>query len=401
MSSSKCYFSTLHPEWVPLPKLSKENSHGVVSQTNSCSFISMIKSNNNYENARMRQYNVHKNEWELYHPYPSKFHSSKHNLIFNKSDKQLYLYGKIPQITIINTSNGSFNTINSNNIIGIHYPCLVNVNNIIHIIGGKGNCSHLIYNNKSQLLQKSNALNWPNLSFDIQHSTSIYIPSKQAILLIGGYGSNSESIGIWKYSLQTRFWTILRKGNEFNICGCSAVLTANEKHIIIMNGYYINFETNPPHKPLNNIFIIDIPNDGDDNKYLLYKIKNTQLKTPITGRHYIIKTGGNIFEDKLIVFGYIRICMKLKEMKHIILPQYIQKLIVEYCKLKEMIHWLEKDSFDQTNKHFSILVDDILMYHPKYYCKKMDIVKDKSLQITNNVLNILSFLLLVPRPWQN
>merc|ERR1712228_82068 len=161
---------------------------------------------------------------------------------------------------------------------------------------------------------------------------AIYVPSKQLILLIGGYDDVvgfPPSSDLWIFSLPTQKW---RKTQNIQFEGYlfGAVLTSNERYIVLLGG--IN-----DHKHyVDDIFVLDIKNE-DDSKW---KLRKSTVKCPKIGRCKALRTGGIDSKDDILINGFIKDCFKMKEFKNIQLPpSYIMKIISMWYDA-EMIHWL-------------------------------------------------------------
>ena len=177
-AASDIFMSHFHTKpskkWKKFKSIHRDHAYGVVAPLNNCSFVSLVrpskadkKSNPNHKRyakkAMMKRYNAHKNEWEQFMAYPNNFSSIKHTLTYDSHNKKLILFGKCPQITLISPKNKCLEIIA--NETGMAYPSLTAVpNGITHVIGGKGNAKHLIWNGNAQKWNENTKLrphNWP------------------------------------------------------------------------------------------------------------------------------------------------------------------------------------------------------------------------------------------------
>eukprot|EP01084_Bolivina_argentea_P275113 469091_1 len=88
---------------------------------------------------------------------------------------------------------------------------------------------------------------------------AIYIPSKQCILLIGGYYRHDGDLSneLWIYKLTTQKWIKINNiACVFERHNFEAVLTSNEKYIILFGGRKYNKDTDSD-EPTDDIFVLD------------------------------------------------------------------------------------------------------------------------------------------------
>ena len=126
-----------------------------------------------------------------------------------------------------------------------------------------------------------------------------------------------------------------------------AVLTCDEKYVILAGGYNENFaETD-------DINVLTLDDDGQ------HKLQLSRIKCPHRGPHYIAKTGGGIM-DRLLVYGYIRNMMKGLDIDILKIPLEIMDMITNWYNV-EMMHWIQCEGIKTDGKeHYVIPVDDIL-----------------------------------------
>eukprot|EP01084_Bolivina_argentea_P001143 2093_1 len=184
-------------------------------------------------------------------------------------------------------------------------------------------------------------------SMDVRRICPIYLPSKQSVLILGGYYDYAQSEchkKLWLYSLATQKWTQIDKV-MFEGFLFGAVLTSNEKYIVLFGGYN---DDKAFDDSVDTISVLDMTDDNN------WKIRKSNIVCPCAGPCYATKTGGVGSNNKQLVIGYVKKCFKMKGFECMNIPPiYIMILIYKWYDA-EMIHWLEGD------KHYGIYLKDIL-----------------------------------------
>ena len=180
--------------------------------------------------------------------------------------------------------------------------------------------------------------------------SAIYIPSKQSIVVIGGTKIEWKLYpDLWLFSLATQKCRKL-KNIQFEGFGFGAVLTSNERYIVLLGGAN---DTTDPAGEVYDIFVFDMKG-SDDSKW---KLKRSSIKCPAKGYCGAVRTGGIDSRDEILVIGFIKDCFKQKGFEHIQLPPlYIMKMIAQWYSA-EMIHWL---SWRDNAEHYGIYLKNIL-----------------------------------------
>ena len=230
--------------------------------------------------------------------------------------------------------------------------CSVHIDGKMHIIGGEPPL-HLEYTNDYQSFEKIHDFRKDELiESRICSSTAIYVPSKQMIVLIGGYDNfPTNFVGVWIYSLVTREWKKL--SIDFNLTKLSAVLTSDEKHIIIVGGGGER-ESSPLPQLIDSIYVLRM-NDFDRPQDFV--MKESRICFPLMQSANIAITGG--YKDEILVTGYVKMMFKIKEFKELTLPPVYMIQIIERYFNMETLHWIDDRSMDD-HTHFAIGVKEIL-----------------------------------------
>ena len=233
------------------------------------------------------------------------------------------------------------------NDIKFNFCAILRMNEEIHIIGGRHNSKHLVWNiatnseeeiyDFAKVGQFKEGLMGPN---------AIYVPSKDVIILIGGRGSKAN--GIWIFSMKSKKWAKM-DALSFIHWNVSLTLTSNEEYVVIAGGYGVGGSINSTDK----IFVLDI---RDDNEY---KLSESKIKCPSKGLCHIVAVGG--LKDEYLVRGWLKeIC---KDLNLEILPMDVISMIMNWYSQEE-IHWLPRMTDSMYNKangnHFAISVKSIL-----------------------------------------
>eukprot|EP01084_Bolivina_argentea_P038175 70599_1 len=123
---------------------------------------------------------------------------------------------------------------------------------------------------------------------------AIYIPSKQCILLIGGYDAwnVNSSKEIWIYSLSSQKWKEIENVLFEGFC-FEAVLSSNGRYIVLLGGGTYNEYRNVEY--VNNILVLDMKNDNN------WTMKKSSLCCPDSGYCGAIVTNGIDSNNDILV----------------------------------------------------------------------------------------------------
>ena len=271
---------------------------------------------------------------------------------FDRHYNTLYLWYCItatnPFMNIINLSTKT--TITKKNAFGFQacYLGFLNVNSVLHMIGGELATKHITWNsidNKTEELY-----DFENLIGikDMFGTKAIYVPSKHMILLIGAISRSNdpindhdEYIGIWRYYLKLKKWEKV-DNIKFEFYNVTLALNADEDYVIVAGGYH-------DYKESDKIQVLDIRNENE------YKLMESAVVCPDGGIHNIVITGGGI-KNEILVIGWIKKLYESLDSKDLVLPPMdIIKLIVDAYTLEE-IQWIKREG----NEHYVIALNDIL-----------------------------------------
>ena len=236
----------------------------------------------------------------------------------------------------------------------------------IHIIINEEN-EQLVWNTKTGNML-SQILEYQFSNNSIRTTSFVLIPSKNIILMMGGYGCHVDNLpidistrlsynrekdhdGIWKYCLIEHKWTKLNIKFPYSTVGC--VLTNDEKYVIITGGQMAN---DIDYEWTNDIFILDLTSED-------YQLRKCKIKCPQSGScNYSINTvilGGP--KDEMLTDGWIKELFKLQQFKHLSLPPtYLIKMISQWYS-QPMLHlFYGKPHCKIIAKHYEIKVSTIL-----------------------------------------
>ena len=278
----------------------------------------------------------------------------------NENDKRIYItslqYNKFIKVMLNGKTTNiedplSHGTNHENNIFRTK-GAYVLIGHILHVIGGKDHNNHVTYDTfYGEITEKY------RFGHDcLQDAQALYVKSKDSILLIGGHSGSynrSQAIkqrrwsGIKKYDLKQEIWSDVAVSPRFNYANVHAVLTSDEKHIIVT-----------PYGKRGNVMVIDIANDDK------YTLRETNIALPYPVPHDIVRIG--VDSDKLIVNGYVRQSWlsfdARDEFKVLeVFPLYLVEHIQKYFNVEE-IHWVARGSAcrGKNTNHYCITLNNIL-----------------------------------------
>ena len=297
----------------------------------------------------IRKYNLHSNQWDEVITFTDDlFEMMDAKIALISKTNKLYLmnndkYSKQQKMLILDMKTKQLSTRNS--ISNALNSAFVNVNGIIHVIGGSNNSKHLTWNPDDNEIKEIYDFA-PEFHFqDLQWGRSIYVPSKDVLLLIGAYcekdGSLGPGIGIWRFHLKLNKWECMINGSDFAYRKVSAALSSNENYVIIACGYLAGFYDDK-------IYVLDIRNEEE------YKLNECAIRSPQRCVSNIVMTGG--IKDEYLVVGWIKELFKTLEFKQLALPpMYIMELIAKWYN-EEEVHWVRMVYGEgyNGNSHFAI-----------------------------------------------
>eukprot|EP01084_Bolivina_argentea_P028154 52340_1 len=184
---------------------------------------------------------------------------------FNEKDQMLFVQrdAQIDSINILTHDKKRYNLNSEQEIPYGNY--FLSINNYIHIINSRNRyCISSIENNKLKILHNTfNNSESPQIRAR-NDAVVIYVSSKQCILLIGGYYDYDDPLTneIWKYCLSSQKWTQVNINGEFKRFDFSAVLTSNQRYIILFGGWKYDEEKDTDYKT-DDIYVLDMNNNNN------------------------------------------------------------------------------------------------------------------------------------------
>ena len=228
--------------WILIETVSKDilANHYRLININCNEFLSIPEYNGyNIKPWGIHKYDTRRNIWTKFIEYPNEFESNDHAVTFNKHNHSLYIAGCGNQMVQITLNDKKFDIIRDKRINFGLCSSLVTVNDNVHLIGGSGNTKHSEWDNQcnefKEVFDFKSVLS-PNLS--AIGASSLFIPSKQILLLIGGVlradrGCHAME-NIWIYSVKLNKWN--KTNIKLKLIRPRIVLSSDEKYVIIMSG---------------------------------------------------------------------------------------------------------------------------------------------------------------------
>lgn len=212
---------------------------------------------------------------------------------------------------------------------------MFNVKNEIHFLGGDYNALHQIFDEHNKQLVP--IYRFEEFQF-ILNPFCIHVPSKDMILLIGGttmgsdvdreYGRCHDQyiyLGIYRFSIRNKEWKRI-ENIDFAYANCQAVLSDDEKHVIIAAAMYDNVEA---------MYILDL---CENNEFKLRKIDFDGPKEATVNEYALLKTGG--LKDEGLVFGYIKDLYTRNEIMR--MPPIHLMHVIRCFFYQTTVHWIER-----------------------------------------------------------
>ena len=165
------------------------------------------------------------------------------------------------------------------------------------------------------------------------------------------------------YSLSGGQWThLLALRDGVAMTHLSAVLTANQKHVIITGRRQSALHT------AGYIQVLDIE-DGDGNCFsgghTRFRLRPTVIRMDSVAASWMWKTSDPVIDERVVI-GYIERLFRSKmfvESDMNVPPVYIMRFICKWYS-NEMVHWISKyeDGPNGTKVHRAMSVRDILRF---------------------------------------
>ena len=211
------------------------------------------------------------------------------------------------------------------------------IGNDIHIIGGYDRNTHFIYNLQTKSLELIHTFEQFESMLGI---ALVHIKSQNVILLIGG-SCHYNYMHCHRFCLKTQKWKEI-DNIKFEFYGGSAMLTKDEKHIIV------NAKFQGGSDQRNEIGIIDVI---DKDKYeIRLKEFSSPTKTIKTSKYMTITGGLSNDKNELLIAGFVR------QYKDEISKDVIG-IVCTFCN-DALIHCIRVG--ENVNEHFVMPVQELL-----------------------------------------
>merc|ERR1712154_40056 len=100
------------------------------------------------------KYNVHKDEWCQFIDFPKDLEIESHSIAMKEDKKKLYLAGPQYGMIVLDIETKKWSSFKKNARDAVGCPVLLNVDGVIHKIGGYGNSQHLIWNDDKKAFKE-------------------------------------------------------------------------------------------------------------------------------------------------------------------------------------------------------------------------------------------------------
>ena len=332
-----------------------QNGHAYLSPLNVHEFL--IASGFNFKDMDgIRKYNIHKDKWTEMMKYPKKKNMHIEDVTTDHKEPKSKIY-------LLESNDDRLMEFDINTKLLSNFKCnygvgtdssMVNINGVFHSIGGNDtggafNSKHRAINSDNDERAIIHDFKQDGIEY-LRNLSTIYVKSKQMILLIGGNDFyNDKMMGIWQFCLNENQWDKLEQ-LEFDYDTVSCYLTSDQKYIVIGGGCTLRGNY------MDKLYVLDI---RKDNEYKLIEstIKlSSALQGNYKGNYKIIGSGG--IKDEILVIGWIKELFKTSEFKVLSLPpMYIMKWVSLWYN-QEMVHFLDLNTCE--HNHYCIKLKHIL-----------------------------------------
>ena len=275
------------------------------------------------------------NQWESWIDDAVDINGYGDPLTFDDKSNTLYaLAASTSKFIVIDIESRKVGTYYASPITG-RWPCIKYVDGNIHVIGGTQSSKHFIWNINAKECKEVfdfEAILGLNTK-RLEGCCLIYVATKNVFLLFGGHIKSGDKLSsVYQYSFIDGQWTKWSDSVTFDGEYAAAILTRDERYVIIVGG-----------ASSNDIFILDLKTES---------IRKSEIECPEYGANLIAKTGDQQRDDHLI-HGFV------KRTKEIQIPLEIVDLILKYYS-REMIHWMKWSGNKKARHHHTISVERIL-----------------------------------------
>eukprot|EP01084_Bolivina_argentea_P299044 515448_1 len=317
--------ATLEDEWI---SLSDTNTNQVVKP------IYVGDSNILYHAIQANKlvaYNIDNHKWTDFIEYPPEFHCVCPVMALDDSKQKLFIYGE-ESFMIVDMKTKDIKIMIGVDSVGGRNSSAVLAHDKFHIFGGgRGEDKHYIFNEGNK---KMDVIHQFAGVFDggFSFQQTIYLPQKDVIFLIGGFGDCTCDSSDEIYYYDHKSWKLFDLKLPVGLDAFGCVVTRNEKYIILFGGD----DTFGHMRDI--IIIIDLEN---------MTIHESSVRCPLNAQFDAVLVDCSI-RNQILVNGYVRWCWTLSGCKDIgCLCVDVINLIVmwyneEYVYLKEKYntrHW--------------------------------------------------------------
>lgn len=229
----------------------------------------------------------------------------------------------------------------------------MSVRDKVHILSTEyAHSKHCIWNESDRSLQRLQ-VDFPRT---IHRVAMVHVPSKDIFVVIRWYG-------VWTYCLSDGHWThLLALRDGVAMTHLSAVLTANQKHVIITGRKRTALQT------CGYIKVLDIE-EGDGHYFsgghVRIRLRQTAIRVDSVSAGWMWKSSDPVQDERLVI-GFIEGLFRSEMFQDSGLyppPLYIMRFICQWYS-EEMVHWVAKYEYnhDETRTHRAMSVRDILKY---------------------------------------
>ena len=293
-----------------------------------------------YKNSvGIHKYNAITNKWTKIMNYPTDFNSINHRSTIDIKNNMIYIFNEDSQLLAVDLNTKSVTTISDNLNIEQNWvrKSLLFINDELHIIRGKQNCKHWIFDVKQHKLQEIH-------NFDINNIIVFFRPfylQQRKSIITSAYDRSNKSTSIMEY--KDSKWNKLQiESNCEYVFASDITATINEDYLICGGGFDAKLK-----KKHNFIFIYDMRNKT---------LTKSEIELPSNNFPFLIITKDDN-RDSLATFGFVNRCFRKEKYRDIQpLPFYLVKLIENWVSY-ETLHVIDNPK----ECHWTIDLDDIII----------------------------------------
>merc|ERR1711971_581138 len=226
------------------------------------------------------------------------------NICMDAMDKRIYMISEMNTISSIDSTTLDVIKHSLPNIGHGPYSALIAAESDIHIIAGFNNDHHFIWNDKRKEFKHVHTFNdlkstgWTDFGL-------VFTESKREFLCFGGIKFLCKPLDeIWRYSLQSKTWTLLNVRLPKRMSGCGCVLLEDQNYVILLGGHR-----------LDSIYVFDV----DAGTF-----HECKIKLPFSGYCKAVLMH-DCAQNRLLIHGYCR---------GMIVPFDLMSLLMMY-------HWMD------------------------------------------------------------